>query len=268
MIYFPKPVDEIICTCVGDVSQRILPQLTAANPKIQQLSFMFGHPIELKNILASMDKSASQKGLRYPVVMLFPDIVKSKSSVKGGYNDVTLNMIIAMTTDQTFTTAQRINKNFKPILRPIYEALICEIARCGYFHVQSTRQILGCDQEHMFWGKPEGQGGAGNYFNDFIDAIEIKGLKLTQARKGNSFVQNTFMQLIGYFLSQTEAMITVGVVTENTITNTFFTQPVKTIEAEFQTYFIGRDFTQNITTGAITGIAINFYEGELIFAQR
>lgn len=264
----PLSANEIINTLTGNVSQRILPQLQEANSNIQQLSFMWGHPIELKNTLKEMTEARSQKYLKFPVVMLFSDILSSPSSVKGAFQDLTLNIVIAMSTLPTYKASQREAKNFIPILRPIYQALIEEIYRSGYFWVQAQRDILGRDIERYFWGAGSTQGNTENFFNDCIDAIEIKNLKLTQARPGNAITQNTFMQFVQYFLQQTRAEIVVGV-DSNTISNSFFTQPILSIVADTQTYVIDVNFTQDADAGTITGLGdLSFFNGQVIIANR
>ncbi len=270
---FPRSVESIISDCVGAVSQRILAQLIAANPRINSLSFMFGHPLELKNLIMQKGEARATKYDRFPVVMLFSDIMSTGSSVRGTFQDVTLNMVIAMTTDPSFIASKRTAVNFDPILRPIYQELIQEIWRCGQFHIQSVRSILGRDIERYFWGKEGIQGGDASPMNDCIDAIEIKGLKLTQSRPGSSFQQNTFMQLVEYFLAQTRMTITVGAVVANTISNAFFKQIITEIDTETQAYIAGVDFTQTLDgggnpTGAIVGITIEFFTGQVLIAKR
>ncbi len=270
--YFPKPVDQIIAECVGSVSQRILPQLIAANPKIQTLSFMWGHPLEIKNTLKEMTDSKTFKYQKFPVVMLFSDIITAPSTVRGSYEDVTLNIVIAMSTDPKLKADARTLRNFAPILRPIFQELINQIFRCGYFWVQSPRELLGREIERYFWGKEGIQGGEASPYNDTIDAIEIKGLKLTRSKAGTSISQNTFMQLVEYFLDQTRATITVGPVSDNTITNDFFKKTITEIDTGTQVYIAGQDFTQvldaGVPTGAIVGINIEFYEGQILIAKR
>lgn len=270
---FPRSVESIISDCVGAVSQRILAQLIDANPKINSLSFMFGHPLELKNLIMKKGEARATKYDRFPVVMLFSDIVGGASSVRGGFQDVTLNMVIAMTTDPSFIASQRTATNFDPILRPIYQELIQEIWRCGQFHIQSVRSIMGRDIERYFWGREGIQGGSASPMNDCIDAIEIKGLRVTQTRPGNSIYQNTFMQLVEYFLTQTRMTITVGSVVADTITNTFFLQTISEIDTNGQVYIVGTDFTQTLDgggnpTGAIVGVNIEFFTGQVLIAKR
>lgn len=265
---FPLSIDTIISQCVENVSQRILPQLQTANQNIVQLSFMAGHPIELKNTLKEMTESKTQKYLKFPVVMLFTDIISSQSVVKGAFQDVTLNIVIAMSTKPELKYSQRTVYNFDPILRPIYQELIQEFYRCGYFWVQSVRQILGRDIERYFWGAGASQGNDQNFFNDNIDAIEIKGLKLTQAKPGQGVQQNTFMQLTEYFLLNTRAEIVVGV-DSATISNNFFKKAILSIVADTQTYVIGINFTQDVTAGTITGLnGLSFFNGQVIIANR
>lgn len=258
----------MISECVASVSQRILPQLIAANDQIQQLNFMFGHPTEIKMEMKAMSEDPTLRYQKFPVIMLFSDVINSPTTVRGCFNDVTLNMVIAMNTEPQYLAAQCVTENFIPILRPIYQEFIQEIYRCGYFWIQSPLHILGRDIERFYWGKSDMDGNTANKGYDFIDAIEIKNLKLTVSRPGTALVQNTFTQMIQYFLSQTRATITVGAVIANTITNNFFLQPVTEITAGMQDYIEGVDFTQDTTAGTITGISVNFFPNQVIIAKR
>ena len=270
----PKPIEEIFADIVYSVSQRILPQLVAADANITKLTSMYGHPLELKNKLREKSDSSLRKE-KFPVVMLFADVKKSSSTVRGGFFDVELEMIIAMSTEANYDTSKRIATNFVPILRPIHKELVRQIFKSGYFWVQSERQLLSIAPgiERLYWGKEGIQGNTQNEFEDYIDAIHIKGLRLTQTKQGTTISQNTFMQFVDYFLSETRATITVATVTDNKITNTFFLNHITQIETDKQTYIKGVDFTQTLDvdgkpTGELVGVNLEFYVGQTLVAWR
>ena len=266
-------ISGIIANCVAAVSDRILPQLIEANPNIQSLSYMFGHPLELRETLREMESGKTTKYKKFPVVMLFADVITAPTSVRGSEYDVVLNIIIAQNTLHSIKAAERITKNFIPILRPIYEELIKQLFRCGYFWIQTPRELQGRQIERLYWGREGIQGNDQNKYEDCIDAIEIKGLKLNLCKKINSSTQSTFMQLVEYFLLQTRATITIVSVAENKIYNAFFLNKITEITAATQDYIADVDFTQEVNvsgayTGYITGVNINFYPELVIIAKR
>lgn len=268
-LIFPTPVNEVISDIVGNVSQRILPQLQAYNAGIQCINFMFGHQIEVKNILAGMATDPTLRNQRFPLVFLQADIRNDPPTVKNLYSDVTLQIFILYPTDSTWTVGRRNANNFVPILRPIYQCLIQEIAKSSYFWIQSVQQILGHDIEHWFYGSDKVMGGTGsNPFNDYVDCIEIKNLRLTVCRPGNSIPENSFTQFVEFYLMNTRATITITSVTDNTIGNVFFKNKITEITTQMQDYIAGIDFTQNVTAGTITGINIEFQVDQVMIAKR
>lgn len=197
---YPRPVVELIgaimerlpqadygntgSTLLERIQGEELRQRQETNPEasessIQGIGYFYGHPQEIIQRLKEMSESPTGKYQMWPAVFLFTDVKISPSSVKGLYGDVSLNMVIAYQTQPDFTAADRMEKNFLPILRPIYEELIYAIAYSGYFWVQSPKHLLGNDTDRLYWGREAIYGNDGNIFNDRIDAIEIKNLTLT-----------------------------------------------------------------------------------------
>lgn len=191
-MYKPLPINETIGACVSNVATRLLSQLQESDSNIQTINFMFGHPTELLGILKKMSESPNKRYEKFPVVMLLADVNQSQSSVKGLPYDVSLNMVIAMSNEKPdMEASQRISAKFVPILRPIYEDLINEIFKSGYFHLQSTNQISGYATERLYWGRAGALGNDAIKLNDRVDAIQIEGMKLTPSLKGTISVGNT-----------------------------------------------------------------------------
>lgn len=189
---YPKPVVEIMGDIVAGLPLQkdsrsgllLSERLQAANPDIKNIHYLYGHPTELIQVMMERSKDPGIDGEggkydMYPVVMLYTDFPEVYDrGVSGYYATVTLQMIIAYMTSPNLRAAQRLEQNFKPILLPIYEALMQGIMRSGAFAVQAQKRIPHTKYDRYFWGTQGLYGGNANMFNDFIDAVEIQNLTL------------------------------------------------------------------------------------------
>lgn len=143
----------------------------------------FGHYAEVVKNLTTKDGSISNKNRKYPLVWLVMDFVEQYNTLSDGYCVLPdLQILITTVTTPDITTAQRIEKTFKPRLYPIYSELLEQISASGYFQVMSPDSIPHEKIDRPYWGLTAGVGGynnTANLFNDFIDAIQIRKLRLT-----------------------------------------------------------------------------------------
>lgn len=193
---YPKPVVEIIGDIVAKLPTSkdgsglmLIERLQQANQDISTIHYLYGHPLELVNTMQEQnrDPGIDGEGGKYdmwPVVMLFTDIPEVYDRGANDYNaNVTLQMVIAYMTDKNLKAAQRLEQNFKPILLPIYEALMQGIMRSGSFAVQAQGRIPHTKYDRYYWGKTGLYGNSANTFNDYIDAVEIQNLTLRVSNK-------------------------------------------------------------------------------------
>lgn len=175
-------VDELIADCVAKTSTVILPSLQIINPDIQGVYFKHGHPLEIIRELQTMSKAANKKGQRYPLIALFRDFPEERGTDEGIYSVPRLNIFIIALTNATFTTDQRKEKNFKPILYPILEEFFNQIAISGKFLPGRIGAFSYTQIDHYFWGRESIYGAEANIFTDWIDCIELKDFKLPVER--------------------------------------------------------------------------------------
>lgn len=134
---------------------------------VDSLHFDFGNYIEITNKLSKKNKN----NLKYPLFALILDVVENE--IDGPvYKSYNFNLIIAYHTEKNYTSQQRLENIFKPILQPLYRKLIDEIKRNydNYFiitgdyvdHTKYDRYFLGSESPNQ------------NKLNDYIDAIEIE----------------------------------------------------------------------------------------------
>ncbi len=175
---YPIPVVQMMGNIVTAVQAAILTQLQGANSDIVAINYLFGHPLELIATLQEKQKSPTSKMNIYPLVMLFTDIPEHWGNPGGYYADVTLQMVIAYSSKPDLKAADRLTKNFLPILLPIYQELMKQIVASGYFVTQNQKGLKHIKLDRYYWGKTGLYGNTANQFNDFLDAIEIKDLQL------------------------------------------------------------------------------------------
>lgn len=168
-------VDEIR-EVANKVSNALTPQLVALDPNITGVHYEHGHPMEIIKTLKEKDESKTFKFKRYPLIALFQDFPETHN-IKGFQCETTLHLIIAKTTLPNYKAEKRYEKNFKPFLYPIYEKFKYELGRHKAFQV-SGGEAPHTKIDRLFWGREGLLGNTANMFDDWIDCIEIKNLKL------------------------------------------------------------------------------------------
>lgn len=173
-------VDEIIKYIVEQVSYELTDTLRIEQPNITGVYFQHGHPLEVIAELQKLSQGTTTKNQRYPLVALFRDFPEEKGTGNGIYSEVTLNMIIAVRTEPTYTSDKRKEKSFLPILYPIYNRLMELITKSPKFMKPQgqTGMLKHTKIDHYFWGRESVYGADANIFQDWIDCIEIKNLKI------------------------------------------------------------------------------------------
>jgi hypothetical protein len=163
-------------TLVERVSDKILTQLQAADATIQAISYEHGRKFDIQQLLKQKDESPSfdTKGKVYPMVWLYEPFTVKDSPVLGCWARVQLSIAIFNPTVNGYTPEQRYEKNFKPILDPIYEELINQIDKSGWYHVYDSRVLKNDMTRRMMWGSSDNK----NELNNYVDAIEINSLTL------------------------------------------------------------------------------------------
>ena len=153
-----------------------LAKLTAHESE-KNLYYQYGHPQEIIESIQEMSKSRKIEGRRFPLLALFQDFDETKGERADVQSSVSLHIVIATSTGPQLKAKQRYEKTFRPVLYPIYEALIKMIQSCGYF-INVQELVPHTKTDRLYWGKNGLYKLENNVFNDFIDAIEITNLRL------------------------------------------------------------------------------------------
>ena len=140
--------------------------------------FMAGSQIEITNSLTELSKSATYAEKRYPGIFLFLPFTESNKP-KSDFTSVNdFQLLIAINTLPDLSTTDRYLRNFDPYLYPIFDAFLHEISRNTNFREANVEQIEYESRDWPYYGN----NGTENIFNDFIDCIELKNLKLNVKR--------------------------------------------------------------------------------------
>lgn len=168
MAIVERQITEIIESVVSNIDVSDISGVDAVH-------FDFGNFIELANKLSKKNRH-NQK---YPLFALILDVKESELD-EPVYKSYDFKMIIAYNTENDYTSQQRRDNVFKPILQPLYRKFINEILlnRDHYFVIEN--KFIDHDKYDRYYLGTENINQ--NQFNDFVDAIEldIRNLKITK----------------------------------------------------------------------------------------
>lgn len=146
--------------------------LTLAGFNELPVYYMYGHPKEIAARLQELSNSPTEAHKKFPLIILLTDITIDKSIV-GFYGSARLRMLICNLTQPEYISDERTEKNFKPVLHPIKKELIRQIERHKQFTYEDELQYSETDM--YYYGS---QINDKNIFNDRIDAIELKDIRI------------------------------------------------------------------------------------------
>lgn len=174
-----KPVVDIF----REIVERTNAVLIEKNPEIISgagaVQYMHGHPLEIINRLKQKDKGQLARFNKYPLIALFQDFPEdSTGSNIGIESEATLHLIIAKGTKREHIASERYEYNFIPFLYPIYEEFLRQVVADKSIQVYSVDKLQRQKWDRLYWGRSGLYGNEGNIFNDYLDVIEIKNLKL------------------------------------------------------------------------------------------
>lgn len=165
-------VDEIAAV-VATVNTK----LTAAGFNHLPVYYMYGHPKEIASRLQALSNSPTEGHKKFPLIILFTDIT-IEHNVPGFYGSARLRMLVANITQPTYISDQRTELNFKPIIHPIKDELIKQISLHNRFTYEDELRYSETDM--YYYGS---QINDKNVFNDFIDATELRDIRINIKNK-------------------------------------------------------------------------------------
>lgn len=186
---YPESIQEIFRRVVAKAQGYVLAELQDANPNIELIHYHYSTMHEMETKLQNMLEGSNTPSQRFPLVWLneSPPIPQVRNS-NGRFADVTLQVWIMFRTEQNYTSPERQELVFDPIIAPIYENLIKAIHNMPEFGRPPVRDIQNTFLDHKFLGT---NANAANVFSTFVDAREIRDLQLTVSY--NNCITPTFL---------------------------------------------------------------------------
>lgn len=166
-------VVDIFGDIVAKVSAAVTPALQLFNPAIVGVNYLYGVPLEIIKVLTQWTASETYEPLKYPLVALFQPFDEVMGNNKGLAEEINVRVIIAGLTLAEWSTPDRYLNNFKPILYPIYDELMKQIFTNPLI-LSLPNQVKHTKIDWPFWDDGTGK----NPFNDKLDVVEIKNMKL------------------------------------------------------------------------------------------
>lgn len=165
-------VDEI-----AEVVTKVNTALTAASFSHRPVYYMYGHPREIANRLTGLTNSPTEAHKKFPLVILFTDITIEKDT-PGFYGSARLRMLVCNYTEANYTSEQRTELNYKPIIHPIKDELLNQLSLHQQFTYEGELRYSETDM--YFYGS---QINDKNVFPDRIDATELKDIRINIKNK-------------------------------------------------------------------------------------
>jgi hypothetical protein len=168
-------LEDVLRMLVSNVETKVLPTLSAYDENIVAISYEFGHPREVLETQHQKDESNTLFDKKYPLVWLFTDI-KQKKGLIGKYSLSDVRIIVAHHTNEDYKADERKELVFKPVIHPIVDALMQEIALSPYFLEFNADMITRTETDRYFWGRigTNGSDTTANIANEFIDATDCE----------------------------------------------------------------------------------------------
>lgn len=140
--------------------------------------FDYGRYLEITRRLTEKQQGTTEKSKRFPLVWMVIPFDEEYGKTDQVCELSNLQIIIACQTEIDSTTPDRMVDNFIPRLFPIYLELLKQIKVSGFF------SEIGYDVPHKkinqpYWDGKENGANQANMFNDVIDAIQLKNIRLT-----------------------------------------------------------------------------------------
>jgi hypothetical protein len=172
-----------VVTVIDDytVEVNVFSQAVDANGTWQALApySMYGTRVVINQML--MDHNAGEYAYqKYPLVALrLPATV----TVNGATASLSANILIAHFTGATLRPQERLEQKFEAILWPLTSLFLKMVRYSGEFNIYEPeyQQV-----DRMFYGNETGEENIKNVFDDPLDAVELRGLKLSYSLDGCS----------------------------------------------------------------------------------
>lgn len=153
---------------------------------IPVLNYQYGYVEELNETLKQWEASTTQSPLKFPLVWLAEPFTVNHSDkeVPGGEAD--FELFIINKSSKEWKASQRMTNNFKPVIYPIYESLLNQIALSPVFNVTAKDFIKHKYTNRYYFGENNK-----SVLNDVVDCMRLSISKLPLTVKNcNTFLKS------------------------------------------------------------------------------
>jgi len=162
----------IFVDIIGDIISEVRAEYDPAGG--EKPYYLYGHPLEIFNILSEKSQSESFKYKKYPLVALFQDFEESVNDNSIIVEGITI--VIMTETNPNYRAPNRYTNTFIPVLHPLYLLFTKHLRRSKLVASDDKHEHTKIDR--LYWGKEDIFGNSGNIGNDALDAVVIQNLKL------------------------------------------------------------------------------------------
>lgn len=155
----------------NNISPDLTPMLSQVQDVIKGVYYMYGHPREILERLFAKEGTEYVYN-KYPLICLFTDIDENKGDINF-YSRSRVRIVVVHSTSPDYIAPNRLQAIFKPIIHPIVDKLIEEVALSPYFREFDPDLIERTETDRYYWGRFNGQNTEANWFHDYLDATEI-----------------------------------------------------------------------------------------------
>lgn len=171
---------EVICNAVKAA-------LNVPSGSFTVLNYQYGYVQELNETLQQWENDPVQQPLKFPLVWLAEpyNVDHSNPDLPGGTVD--LELFIINKSGKTWKAEERMNANFKPVIYPIYNQLLNQLAISPVTGVTSTDLIKHKYSNRYYFGENNR-----SVLNDVVDCMRVSISKLPLSEKADC---NTFSNI-------------------------------------------------------------------------
>lgn len=157
--------------------------LIASNVLTQAIHYEYGSWDEIKTILAQYSKTVQYSTLKFPLFW-FCQPYTIRRTTGGWFGDTSLRFFIIVDSNKDWTPKQRMELKYKPVILPIYRAVITEIFnRTDLFYGMMDENLPHDETRRPYWGEDQQQ-----QIDDVVDCMEINNLKVKIQNNPNCLI--------------------------------------------------------------------------------
>jgi hypothetical protein len=166
--------DLFIVDVFKEVAEAMKPNLEKSGLTV---NFTYGRGIQILTKLQALNNSITQKNMKYPLMALFMPFQEKRGI---GYEAQVRfpKIVIATLSNSTDYPEKRYDMAFRPILYPVYNEFIKQLALHPNIVGMNENNIPHYKQDNPGSPPPSKNNSGGIEFGDFVDSIDIYNLDL------------------------------------------------------------------------------------------